>query len=216
MSPGEERSYADTLESTLLSLSSVQFSLPYAGLGSMKPPFGDEISSRSESSSWICVDSGATQSATHFSRTTEIDPNGHEVVVARSTETFGGSVAKRLCSRFRKLTSAASPTEIRTISTPMIIEEESLVVQVADRLPNEFFEDTWVSLLAGAELLREKRPGVIRSHSRSTEGSVTLSTNTIDGVEFAARVMPASLPSHAAIENAWALTPKRRCSRLGR
>ena len=112
-------------------------------------------------------------------------------------------ITGHLCVALDEATAAVHAEVIRTMSTPRLVLEAVLGVEVNDSLPVRLHGDELVTLPEGAWLARKSVPGVSRSTGHSRRDDVIESRVAIEEVETSARIMPASLPTAAARSNAW-------------
>ena len=199
-----EQSYDEYLRRALAELGAAAFDEPYAGLRPDRPPFGGPVAIRSVEPSWSCFTDGSARSATQYSRDLTVAPDGTEQVSGSSSSGYGGEeITESLCSALDDATVNAYPEAIRTMSTPRVLVEEVLRVEVSDLLHDEAYADELVELPDGASLSRKKTPGVRRSEGVSSHNMIVESRLTVEEVEISARIMPAEVPVAAGRANVW-------------
>jgi len=200
----DEESYDEYLRQELARLGAAAFDEPHAGLKADRRPFDGPVSARSAEPSWSCFENGAARSATRFSREITVGDDGTKQVSGTSSNTYRGEeVTKPLCSILDEATTSAYPEVIRTMSTPRVLIEEVLSVDVADMLPAQAWADELVALPDGAWLARREVPGVRHSTGRSRNNDIVESRLAVEEVETSARIIPAELPTAAARTHVW-------------
>ena len=203
-SRADEESYDEYLRQALAQLGAAAFNEPHAGLKPDRRPFDGAVSTRSGAPSWSCFENGAARSVTQYSRDTTISDDGTEHVSGTSSSSFDGEkITGPLCSALDDVTAGAYPKVIRTMSTPRMLVEEVLSVDVSDMLQEQAYVDELVPLPDGAWLARREVPGVTHSTSGSQRGDVIESSLAFEEVETSALIMPAELPTAAARRNVW-------------
>jgi hypothetical protein len=153
--------------------------------------------------SWSCFDHQGSRILTKYEFEPILREDGTE---ARNTYT--GTYTDELiagppCAEMAAATEAAYPEEIRTMSTPHLLLEQTLSVEVSNLLLWDAYADELAELPEGAELSRQEAPGVVGGHSIGKIEGVLTAGKTIDGVKTIARMLPAKLPPAVAGDNAW-------------
>ena len=199
----EERYDAD-LRDALARLGAAAFDESYAGLRPDRGPFGGAVATVSAETSWSCFEDGDSRKVTRFWRTVTVADDGTENVTGTSSSTYGGEeTTARLCGALDEATAAGHPEVIRTMSTPRLLLEEVLTVDVEDSLPAQLHGDELVPLPEGTWLARRPVPGVTESTGLSRRNDVIESRVAAQEVETSARIQPARLPTEAVRGNAW-------------
>ena len=200
----DEEDYAAHLRDALARLGAAAFDEPHAGLRPDRRPFDGDVAARSTEASWACFEYGDSTSATRYRREVTVADDGTVHVNGTSSSTHDEEeITGRLCAALDEATAAAHAEVIRTMSTPRLLLEDVLRVEVSDSLPARLHGDELVALPEGAWLARKSVPGVSRSTGLSRRDDVIESRVAIEEVEISARIMPASLPTAAARSNVW-------------
>jgi len=200
----DEESYDEDLRRSLEQLGAAAFDEPYAGLRPDRRPFDGLVAAHSEAPSWSCFENGAAKKATQYTRETTVDSDGATHVNGTSSSGYSDDeTTVPLCSALDDATADIFPEVIRTMSTPRLLVEEVLRVDVSDTLQTQVHMDELVALPDGAWLARREVPGVGRSTGQSRRDDVIESRLAVDEIETSARIIPAEIPVWAARTNVW-------------
>jgi hypothetical protein len=199
----DEESYDELLREALSTLGAAAFDQPFAGMQPDHRPFGEEVALRAMEPSWSCFENGEIRNATKYRRDVALDEEGNESISLGLSTFRDEAVMETLCAELESATATAYPEEIRTMSTPGLLLEQTLLVDVSNLLLKEAFPGELVALPEGSDHSRKKVPGVLSSNKFWVRDGVVNAGLAVDGVETAARIMAAELSPAVAGGNAW-------------
>jgi hypothetical protein len=199
----DEESYDELLRNALSDLSAAAFDTPFAGLRLNEPPFGPEVTNRAAEPSWGCFLNDGANEAAEYKQTIRVDAEGNERRFAGMSSYVDDEVTQPLCAELESATAAAYPEQIRTMSTPRLVLEQTFTITASDMLRDNVYLDELVQLPQGCDLSRKKTPGVKSMQRSGIRDGIVSAARTREEVEISGRVTAAELPQSAAGENAW-------------
>jgi hypothetical protein len=200
----DEEGYGADLHRAFAELGASAFEEAYAGMHPGSEPFGGSVAGVSVEPSWSCFENGSLKTATQYSREVSVDRDGRTQATSTSSSSYSADeIASRLCSSLGGATAGAASEVLRTMSTPRVLVEDVLGVDVADLLPKQLRGDELLAFPENSRFSRKTTPGVDRSAGVSKHGNVVESRRTTNEVEVSARIVPAELALGAARENVW-------------